>query len=921
MKKCTCGATALSTGIVLAVSALGSAQAVDLPAGAAYPTNTASNPGFQVTTAQAPMDYVAGNSYVRALKQLDGTLRDDSNNLVANVAIAGTNPGGVYYTDVVSFEKDAAGVYIQDADGNPLGYLVADYFPGIPGTEGETTQFALEAVGLIPLEAGTHTLGISASADRTDVNDDDGYAVYVGANPRDYFSTKIAEFSRGNAKPFTSNQQVENIITVTAPVTGLYPFRIVYWQTGRGATLSLYEIDTNTTQRTLINDPNDTSSLRAYRSTTGARFNSPYVAEISPVPDSAGNSASAPIEVTLFDGFGATLNTNTIQFWLNGVSKTPQVTKDGSRISLEFSPDVTRTDANNAVKLVFADSNGVLYTNQWAFTIITEGGSANPVKGQWDFDFGDLRASVGTALRYLDPTYDGASGSSSDKTTFGTCTSLGVPLIKGQEAVVMRVPGELTRKIGYVMEHGIAPNGGGSRVNQFTIIMDVYVETSGAGAASLLQMDQDNTSDGDLFWQGNNFGQGTGGYNGKGTFTAGEWHRVSAAYDMAASTPVVTKFVDGIKQDDWTAGHSLDGVRRSLAPTAVLFGDGDQDERRAMYVNSIQIRAGKLSDAELYALGGPSAAGVPAEIPKSTVTGQWDFNYGDLSASIGKALNYLDPTFDGPTGASENKTAFGLASVLGVAAIGTNDPAIMQVPGDLTRQIGYLMEHGIAPNGGGSRVNQFTLIMDVMVDTSGAGAASLLQMDSDNTSDGDLFWQGNNFGQGTGGYNGLGTFTAGEWHRVAAAYDMAASTPVVTKYVDGIFQDDWITGHSLDGARRSLGTVAVLFGDGDQDERRQMWVDSIQIRAGALSKAELESLGAPTGLGIPVVLSAAAAPTLGYGKLGNQLIFWWPLDATGYVLESSPSLSNPTWTAVTTTTVNSGVVSVGAGNLYFRLKK
>jgi hypothetical protein len=35
--------------------------------------------------------------------------------------------------------------------------------------------------------------------------------------------------------------------------------------------------------------------------------------------------------------------------------------------------------------------------------------------------------------------------------------------------------------------------------------------------------------------------------------------------------------------------------------------------------------------------------------------------------------------------------------------------------------------------------------------------------------DGDLFWQGSNFGQGNGGYNGTGAFTAGSWHRIVAA--------------------------------------------------------------------------------------------------------------------------------------------------------
>jgi hypothetical protein len=495
----------------------------------------------------------------------------------------------------------------------------------------------------------------------------------------------------------------------------------------------------------------------------------------------------------------------------------------------------------------------------------------------------------------------------------------------------MQVPGDTgpgSRNLGYIMTHGIAPNGGGTKVNQYTLIMDVFVDTAGPGAASLWNVGAslNNTDDGDLFWQGNNFGQGTGGYNGTGQFAAGAWHRVVAAYDEAANPPVVTKYVDGIKQDDWTANQGLDNDRRAMQPTAILFGDGDQDERRIMWVNSIQIRAGKLSDAECVLLGSPSGSGIPVVLPTSNVAGQWDFDRGNLSATIGKPLQYLDPTYDGPTGTNANLTLFGDTSTLGVALIDGQEAKIMQVPGDTgpgSRNLGYILTHGIAPNGGGTKVNQYTLIMDVFVDTAGPGAASLWNVGAslNNTDDGDLFWQGNNFGQGTGGYSGTGAFTAGEWHRIAAAYDEAATPPVVTKYVDGIFQDDWTANQGLDNDRRAMQPTAILFGDGDQDERRIMWVNSIQIRNGALSKAELAALSTPTTNGIPVYIPVEQPPELCFGKIGNQLTLIWPLSATGYTLKSAPSLSSPIWTAVPGVLNKSVVVTIGPGNEFFRLEK
>jgi hypothetical protein len=152
------------------------------------------------------------------------------------------------------------------------------------------------------------------------------------------------------------------------------------------------------------------------------------------------------------------------------------------------------------------------------------------------------------------------------------------------DANIIQVPGDTgpgSRNLGYVMTHGIAPNGGGTRVNQYTIIYDIMC-TNNSGAGALLQISDpaNNADDGDLFWQGADFGQGGGGYIGTAALTPNVWHRIVAAYDEAANPPVVTKYVDGIKQDDWTANQGLDNPRRALLPTAILFGD--QDERRVL---------------------------------------------------------------------------------------------------------------------------------------------------------------------------------------------------------------------------------------------------------------------------------------------------------------------------------------------------
>ncbi len=845
MKQYSLATVALLGGLLAATTV--HAATINLPPSAAGAAGSASEPGFTVRAVQAPEATEVANNFVRALQQLNGTLKDAAGVAVPDEATAGENPDGSHNVDILNFELEGNQVDVVNVAGELIYSFFPTTFPGIPGSGGQITKFALEAVAFLELPAGETTFGVSVGTDRTDVNDDDSYQVFVGEVPRDFFATKVGEFER-NAPPFVANTRNENIWTVNAPQAGVYPFRVVYWQTGRGANLQWYTV-LPSGERLLVNDTaGDARAVKAYRRSTSAAAGAPYVGEVSPLPGSAGNSAAGAIEAVVIDGARAVQDAS-VKLTLNGQATTATVLRTANRVALQFGPEANRADPNNLIGLAFSDAAGTAYARSWAFSINVSGGSSAPVTGQWDFNQGSLFPTVGQPLQFL----GGAGGATATGTRFGTTTSFGIPDIAGTPAQVMRVPGDLSREIGYVMDHGIAPNGGGTRVNQYTLIMDLYIETAGPGAASLLQASSlNNTDDGDLFWQGGNFGQGTDGYRGKGTFTAGAWHRVAAAYDMAATPPVVVKFVDGIKQDDWTANQGLDNPRRALQATALLFADGDQDERREMYVNSIQIRSGRLTDAELALLGSPSAAGVPATLPASNVTGQWDFESGDLSATVGTALGYLD----GAEGATQTGTLFGTTGEGDFADLPGIDgtPAkAMRVPGDLDRNIGYIMTHRIAPNGGGTRVNQYSLIMDVYVAPTGPGAASLLQLSSlNNTDDGDLFWQGSNFGQGTDGYRGRGTFTAGAWHRVVAAFDMAATPPVVTKYVDGIKQDDWTANQGLDNPRRAMQPTAVLFADGDQDERREMWVNSVQVRAGKLTDAQAAALGGPSAAGIPI---------------------------------------------------------------------
>src|SRR4051794_33720687 len=102
---------------------------------------------------------------------------------------------------------------------------------------------------------------------------------------------------------------------------------------------------------------------------------------------------------------------------------------------------------------------------------------AQPI-GQWDFNSGNLAATVGgQPLTYL-------SAGSNAGVTFGTTTSFGITNVSGAAASVAKVTG-FTAPDGIGMPINSAAVGG-SQVNQWTLIEDLLVPASSAGRVRAL---------------------------------------------------------------------------------------------------------------------------------------------------------------------------------------------------------------------------------------------------------------------------------------------------------------------------------------------------------------------------------------------------------------------------------------------------
>lgn len=232
--------------------------------------------------------------------------------------------------------------------------------------------------------------------------------------------------------------------------------------------------------------------------------------------------------------------------------------------------------------------------------------------GQWDFENGNLTATVGTALSYI----DGPGGATQSGTQFGTTTSFGIPNIGGAEAKIMRFPAT-TFGMGYYMPNPNVANGGGGFVNDWTIVFDVLFPADSSGKLrALMETDGRTLVNNADFFVGSNNGIGINGQF-DGQLRPNTWHRVG--FVVEASAGLIRKYIDGIEVGVQSARDggtpAVDG-RWALLPGGLseLFSD-DNGETALGYVNSIQVRGEALSRKQMLALAGPSAAGIPQTVP------------------------------------------------------------------------------------------------------------------------------------------------------------------------------------------------------------------------------------------------------------------------------------------------------------------
>ena len=214
-----------------------------LPAAYAMPPGSGVTRGFTYRTVAAPQDTTntLAGTIARAKAQLNGTLINPDTSLpYTNSATPGPNADGSYNIDTVLNFND---------NGTSAGNFPDDQlFPGLDA--GPYNWFSTEAMLYLDLPAGYYRFG---------VNSDDGFEVSA-TPPQGVSGSPIVlglwDNSRGAA---------DTLFDVLVQTSGIYPFRVVYFESDGWASCEFFSVTNLATgDKVLVNDLADANAIKSY---------------------------------------------------------------------------------------------------------------------------------------------------------------------------------------------------------------------------------------------------------------------------------------------------------------------------------------------------------------------------------------------------------------------------------------------------------------------------------------------------------------------------------------------------------------------------------------------------------------------------------------------------------------------------------
>ncbi len=390
----------------------------------------------------------------------------------------------------------------------------------------------------------------------------------------------------------------------------------------------------------------------------------------------------------------------------------------------------------------------------------------------------------------------------------------------------------------YRCQHGIWPNGFDpaypdsvpSRVNQYSLVIDFHIPRTDVWYTfHATNNDGDpNAGDWESFIQDDgNLGVGDTGYSFYAIKDTIGWYRLVIVADLGNQ---YTYYLDGqVTQDDkYRESGNLRSIddRFSLdspfnSNSIMFFGDNSAEDAD-IDIAELALYDRPLTQQEVIDLGGYGHS-----IPFGPPVGEWNFNdEEDMLAAYGGQDLMLEGSHtvvDGPS--------FG-----GIAAeVGTGSH--------------YIVTPDIVENGyeGGSKVNAYTVSMDIKVDQP-ATKYALIQTNPENGDDADLMIdEMGRFGSPALGWTDTTQLKLryNEWYRVTLAVSQGDTSANAALIIDGeqvLVKDDLSTDGPLAVEPREGANKLLLFADNDGEDgpvsvaRLRMWNRT-------LSQEDLELLG------------------------------------------------------------------------------
>lgn len=280
----------------------------------------------------------------------------------------------------------------------------------------------------------------------------------------------------------------------------------------------------------------------------------------------------------------------------------------------------------------------------------------------------------------------------------------------------------------------------------------------------------------------------------------------------------------------------------------------------------------------------------PAPAPTSSLSGALLFAACALAATLCHPLiaqttirfDSLTPTVTGPgsiayRGTTQSTVSVGTVSSFGLNAMLGGDPTVMSIPAFTSSQ-GFKFNTGVSSgNGGGTYINQYTMVFDMYWTSNPAsGYESLFNSDGNNNTDGDFFRRSSGtIGIGTASPAYFGNAALNQWNRVAfTVTNISATQTTIGVYLNGTFLGNSTQTGGTDG-RFSLYTGAsssqtILFGD-NNGETGAGYVAQFMFYGSALSASAISELGGVSYVPSAIPEPATYALSLAAGCLGMAL--------------------------------------------------